>query len=207
MEARAMFLAERDQIVETLRGLDDEQWNRPSLCEGWSNKEVVAHMASGLKTSVPSVIFKTVKAGFNINKASYRLAKEYAATRSTAQLVDELVATTELTGFTKGIGFARLMPDITVHHEDIRRACDLPPHTVDTERMTAALSTLLKEKGPLKVTRRTKGIRFIATDLDWAGGEGAEVRGPAMSLLLAMGGRTVGLADLTGDGVALLRGR
>jgi hypothetical protein len=47
-------------------------------------------------------------------------------------------------------------------------------------------------------------VRVIATDSDVAVGDGPEVRGPSLSLLLALSGRKVALAELDGPGVALL---
>ena len=55
--------------------------------------------------------------------------------------------------------------------------------------------------------RRPAGLRFEASDLDWAWGSGPLVRGTAEAVLLALTGRTVVLAELDGDGVAVLRGR
>jgi hypothetical protein len=37
--------------------------------------------------------------------------------------------------------------------------------------------------------------------------DGPEVRGPAQSLLLAMGGRSVGIDECEGDDIAVLRAR
>jgi len=50
-------------------------------------------------------------------------------------------------------------------------------------------------------------VTLRATDADWSHGSGPEAAGPALSLLLAMTGRTAALDDLTGDGVAVLRSR
>jgi len=55
-----------------------------------------------------------------------------------------------------------------------------------------------------------KGKRMqwnASTDVDWSTGDGPEVAGPAMSLILAMVGRAKALDDCTGDGVELLRSR
>ena len=54
---------------------------------------------------------------------------------------------------------------------------------------------------------RIAGIHLVATDTDWTYGSGLEVRGPLLSLIQAMTGRSVALADLTGEGVPLLRSR
>ena len=54
---------------------------------------------------------------------------------------------------------------------------------------------------------RIKGLRLTATDADWSTGEGPEVSGPVLSLAMAMTGRSAALAELTGEGVEVLRSR
>ena len=206
MEPKDLFFEERDSIVQTLRSLTPEQWDAPSLCEGWRVRDVVGHLTTGFEMSLPAVFVKTARAGFSINKASARAGVETGA-RPTEQLTQGLESITGLSGFAKLIGYAKLVPDVTIHHEDIRRAVGLAPHDVPAERMKFSLSTLRKDTGPLKAKKRTSGLRFVATDIDWAEGEGPEVRGPALSLLLAMGGRGAGIDECEGDGVAVLRGR
>jgi len=149
---------------------------------------------------------KTAKAGFSINKASAQAGRETGA-RPTDELIKALESPTELTGFAKVIGYSKLVPDVTIHHEDIRRAVGMSPHVVPAERMMFSLTTLRKDTGPLKAKKRSEGLRFVATDLEWAEGEGPEVRGPGLSLLLAMGGRSVGIDECEGDGIAVLRAR
>ena len=55
--------------------------------------------------------------------------------------------------------------------------------------------------------KRIAGLHLRATDAEWSHGEGPEVSGPVMSLVMAMTGRKPALADLTGDGVATLQQR
>ena len=57
---------------------------------------------------------------------------------------------------------------------------------------------------PVGAKKRIAGLRLVATDLDWSHGTGPEVTGPALPLLLAMTGRSAGLADLAGAGLATL---
>jgi len=206
MEPKEMFFDERDAIVATLRSLTPQQWDAPSLCEGWRVRDVAGHMITGLETSLPTVLMKTAKAGFSINKASAQAGRETGA-RPTDELIKALESPTELTGFAKVIGYSKLVPDVTIHHEDIRRAVGMSAHEVPAERMKFSLTTLRKDTGPLKAKKRSDGLRFVATDLDWAEGEGPEVRGPGLSLLLAMGGRSVGIDECEGDGIAVLRAR
>lgn len=55
--------------------------------------------------------------------------------------------------------------------------------------------------------RGTRHLRLEATDLDWAAGRGDLVRGPALSVLLALAGRPSACDELEGDGVTSLRRR
>lgn len=38
------LLRQRRRLLDTLRGLDDEQWATPSRCEGWTVQDVVSHL-------------------------------------------------------------------------------------------------------------------------------------------------------------------
>jgi hypothetical protein len=49
-----------------------------------------------------------------------------------------------------------------------------------------------------------RGLRLVATDLDWSHGSGPEVRGPGEALMVALAGRPLALAALAGDGVDVL---
>jgi hypothetical protein len=96
--------------------------------------------------------------------------------------------------------------EIMVHGEDIRRPLgargDHPAEHLST------LAELYKKTGaPLRAKQRLVGLRLEATDVDWATGSGPEVRGPCMSLILAMVGRKGALADCEGPGVEMLASR
>lgn len=93
-----------------------------------------------------------------------------------------------------------------MHGEDIRRALgskgDHP-----REHLVAVADAYRTTGKPLNGKKRSTGLRFVADDIDWSAGEGPEVRGPAMSLILAMVGRSRAIDDCTGPGVETLRGR
>jgi len=55
---------------------------------------------------------------------------------------------------------------------------------------------------PFWARRRLRGLRLIATDVDWSAGEGVEVRGPVRALLLLLTGRIDAVRpQLSGPGV------
>ena len=93
-----------------------------------------------------------------------------------------------------------------VHREDIFRALGRHrEHPVDHVIAVAdfyAGSNLL-----IGAKTRIARVTVRATDTGWSHGTGPEASGPAIALVMAMTGRTPSLDDLTGDGVAILRGR
>lgn len=98
--------------------------------------------------------------------------------------------------------FPRLcLADHLVHQQDIRRPLGLP-RTIDPER----LRLVLDHPDPFAQPRRyARGLRLVATDLEWERGDGPPVHGPGEALALAMVGRAAVLDELDGDGVELLR--
>jgi hypothetical protein len=47
--------------------------------------------------------------------------------------------------------------------------------------------------------------RLTATDMPWSVGEGLEIRGPILAILMVLTGRLVCLPQLTGEGAVALR--
>ena len=76
-----------------------------------------------------------------------------------------------------------------------------------TETVERALAHQLRTSVALGGGKqRAAGLRLVATDAEWSHGEGAEVRGPLVSLLMAVSGRGEALDDLTGPGLVRLHG-
>lgn len=44
MDIREHIVAERTELVELLRSLTPAQWGAPSLCEGWSVRDLAGHL-------------------------------------------------------------------------------------------------------------------------------------------------------------------
>ncbi|UGT41105.1 hypothetical protein LTV02_35005 [Nocardia yamanashiensis] len=90
-----------------------------------------------------------------------------------------------------------------VHQQDIRRPLGYE-RKVPADRMIQVLGS----PDPFAFPRRyLKGLRWEASDVQWAKGSGPLVRGPGEALALAMVGRPAALDSLAGDGVPELRRR
>ncbi len=101
-------------------------------------------------------------------------------------------------GFKGGIA----LTDGTIHQQDIRRALGLA-RTIPEHRLVPALTFSLGAP-TLPTKGNVKGLKLIATDIEWTVGDGPEVTGPGEALLMAAAGRAAALADLSGDGLATL---
>lgn len=203
-ERSMMALAhdERADLAAYLRTLSDEDWHAPSLCHGWSVKDVVAHVVSYEELGALGVLKRLARGRFvHANEVGVREFAPYTP----AELLDFLHAHLNPQGLTAGFGGMIGLIDGTVHHQDIRRALG-HTRTVPTERLERILP-LVPRNPRLGAGKRVKGLRLRATDLAWQHGDGPEVVGTGEALLMAMTGRRTATSDLTGPGLATLAQR
>lgn len=208
MDVWGEIAATRRETADYLETLDDDAWEKASLCAGWKVKDVAAHMVMPLTVSMPKVMLKMVGTGFSFDKANDRISREIAEKSSPPELIDTLRAKADSRFKPPGGSPEMPLADAVIHSLDIRRPLNAPPF-VPGNRAEAVLDFLAHGKNRGFVEKnRLQGLRFEATDIDWnSGTDGQLVRGPAESLILAMSGRNAALDDLEGDGVELLRSR
>ena len=197
MDVMALARAEREDLLDLLVTLTPEQWRAPSLCEGWTVQDVVAHVLSYEELGPRQVAARFARGLFVFSRVNAVGLREYRS-RTPAELVDLLRRHLTPTGLTAGLGGAIALTDGLVHHQDIRRPLRLP-RTIPAERLLPALRTALFAPTLLGVLR-VRDVRLVATDADWAFGRGPEVRGPAEALLMAVAGRQEVTAELSGPG-------
>lgn len=187
-----------------LDGLDDEQWSTPSLCIGWSVHDVAAHLTMPFSLGVPALIWRMAKARGNFDRVSDDFAKSLSTTPGS-----QLSATLRMNAnnrFTPpGLGPEAPLTDIVVHGLDMGIPVGHPP-AVSAEAALTILTFLQSSNASRGFVPkgRLDGLRFECLDVAWMSGSGHDVRGSAVSLILAMTGRTVGLSNLDGEGVAEL---
>lgn len=196
--------AERRALAADLRDLSGEAWDTPSLCGGWTVRDVLAHMTSTASLTPPQFFGKLAASGFSFEKLQ---AKGIAAHEG-ASAADTLAGfEAVLTSVKHPPGpAASWLGETIVHGEDIRRPLGIrhgyqPAAVVQVADFFPGSNLLIGSK------RRIAGLGLRATDADWSHGSGPEVAGPLMSLVMAMTGRTAAIDDLAGDGVATLRAR
>ena len=197
----ALAAAERSDLADLLDTLTEEQWASPSLCEGWSVRDVVAHLVSYEHLGWGGVLLRMARGGLRPGRAN-AIGLQEAADVSPADLVRTLRDHLRPSGLTAGFGGRSGLADGVIHHQDIRRPLGVG-RTVPADRLRVALAMALQAP-TLPSRRKVSGLRLVATDLDWSHGDGPEVSGPAEALLMTIAGRGAALADLEGPGLARL---
>lgn len=200
----ALATAERRDLAGFLETLTPEQWDQPSLCRGWTVRDVVAHMLSYEEIGLREFARCFVRARFRFGEMNARRLEELGE-RTPADLLDYLRAHAEPSGPT-AVADSRIgLTDGLIHHQDIRRALG-QPRVVPRERLVPVLEFALMAP-PLPARRNVRGLRLVATDLGWSHGNGAEVTGPGEALLMAVCGRADALPELVGPGLGALESR
>ncbi|MFC4950706.1 maleylpyruvate isomerase family mycothiol-dependent enzyme [Pseudonocardia sp. GCM10023141] len=196
-----MATAERTDLADLLATLTREQWEAPSLCEGWRVRDVVAHVMS-FDIRLPRMFRRAVRGRIlHINQVGV----DERALLSTDDLLDELRAHLRPAGLAAIFGGRLALLDVTIHHQDIRRPLGLP-RKIPAERLRLVLDNSVRSL-ELPTWRIARGVHLITSDLDWSHGSGPEVSGPAEAMLMAITGRSCAVGELTGPGQPVVAAR
>jgi uncharacterized protein (TIGR03083 family) len=194
--------AERAALIDDLAHLDDERWGQPSLCEGWTVHDVAAHLVDTARTTRIGFVVGLVRDRFDFHRQNARgVERERGASpQETLQRLRQVASRRS----TPPAPLDSRFVEEVVHGEDIRRPLGLtrsyPPEAV-ARSLRLQVRTPASFGGAKELTAR---VRLTAVDADLCIGDGPEVRGPALSLLLAVSGRRVALEELDGPGIAAL---
>ncbi len=207
----ALMWEEVADIADLLDSIDDADFDRPSLCADWRVRDVLGHMLYGHTSPGRTIAGDMVRFRGNVHRASFERSKEFGGSHSPDELRqlwrEELAEKHTERGIAKLIKHHEGFLDHLIHNQDMRRPLGRA-RTIPEPRLRAALDLLPEVQTPIFGTKkRVGGLRFQATDTDWAHGEGAVVEGPGEALILAAAGRTAALDDLSGEGLGELRRR
>ncbi|MDU0312264.1 maleylpyruvate isomerase family mycothiol-dependent enzyme [Phycicoccus sp. M110.8] len=203
---------QRSRTAQLLEDLAPDQWDHPSLCDGWTVRHVAAHLtmqrerlheAAGFVARHPRMLRSR-----GLNAFIHDAAVVQARALSSEEVVERIRA---------GIGSRRhnafvtpleTLTDILVHSQDIAIPLGLEldmrpkPSAVAATRRWDTRTTWLA-----RVNRRLplEGFRLVATDTEWTRGDGPPITGPIGAILLLLTGRTAALGRLDGEGTEVLR--
>ena len=176
---------ERAWLADLLQSLPQKAWQQPSLCEGWTVRDVGAHLTFA-HARVRDLLWPAVRAGFRYDAIVKDTALRSPLTH------EEIVATLRgFVGSRRRVAFiSDLEPliDILVHIQDICRPLGID-RPMPPDAAAAAADRVLSTPRPIRLWKPPQGVRMIATDVDWAYGTGDEIRQPMQYHLLTLTGR------------------
>lgn len=199
-----MASQERAEFTALLETLTPEQWQAPSLCAGWSVRDVVAHAISYEELGPREVIRQLVRGRF-VPARTNAIGLADCRERGPEELVALYKKYARPQGLTTAFGGLIALTDGMIHQQDVRRPLGLP-REIPGERIAPVLRFALFAP-VIRGILRVRGVRLVATDLDWSFGSGPEARGPAEALLMVIGGRRGIVPELSGPGTAKLAER
>ena len=68
VQALEMIADQRRQLADVFDGLDASQWTTPSLCEGWTIREIAGHLISPHALGTTKMLLHFAGSGFNFDK-------------------------------------------------------------------------------------------------------------------------------------------
>lgn len=204
-ELWAAIDAQRLRTADLLEILTPKEWERPSLCEGWTVRNVAAHLTLQQLT-LGSAVRSALRHPGSLNHIISASARDRAGLRPD-QMIAEIRGMVGSRRHNVGITPFETLIDIVVHGQDIAipsgRMLEVPP-TVAATAASRVWGDRHSRKAKVFQSLPYEGHRLTATDTDWSVGEGPEIRGPVLALLLLLTGRPVVLPQLEGEGATAL---
>ena len=196
--------AERGALAQDLEGLTAEQWNTPSLCAGWTVREVLAHQSGTASLTPPMLFVRLASSRFSFDRFAGREIQRHLG----ATPADTLAEFRSLQHSTKSPPGPRAawLGETVVHSEDIRRPLGIV-HTYQPDAVRQVIDFYKTSNTLLGTKDRIAGLTLRATDTDWSHGDGPVAEGTLLDLLMAATGRRAGADGLTGEGAAILASR
>lgn len=199
--------AQRLSVAGLLERLSDDEWRRPSLCAGWTVRDVAAHLTLQ-QVGLGGEIAMMVRWRGSLERTMRDAACRRAAALSTERIIAGIRGMVGSRRHNFGATYLEPLTDILVHGQDIAiplgRRLQMPP---EAAAIAASRVLSMRVPPPLPSARKVAGFRLTATDTSWSVGEGPQVRGPMDALLLVCAGRLAALPRLSGDGAADLAAR
>lgn len=191
--ARGTRIAEAlDIVCDGLDGLSAAQWSAPSLCDGWSVKDTMAHLS--WRVGTPSLrlsrdVVRASVAGRHLNPtASFDdIARGIADSGGT----DELRRQLRVIAREKAAGHGRRSPgelaEVVVHGYDALHPLGVRlPFPAETTYKVATLGTVTAKRSTRALLRHRT---LVAVDAGWRIGTGSEIVADAAGIILFLHGR------------------
>lgn len=174
-------------LIDAIDARDPTLWSTPSLCAGWTIRNVAAHLTHSTM-GMPRMLWEAARSGFRLNAVVDRLA--VADTRTPAQIAADMRDMVGTRRHPPGTTPLEPLTDVLVHAQDICIPLGID-RAMPADAAVVAADRVWHSGFPFHARRRHSGTRLVATDADFAVGEGREVAAPIREILLLLTGRPV----------------
>jgi uncharacterized protein (TIGR03083 family) len=202
----------RARTAALLEGLTPEQWDHPSLCDGWTVRHVAAHLTGQQQRVRDALGFISrhprILRSMPLNTFIHDATVLQAQALSTEQIVAAIRNGIGSRRHNPGLTPLETLTDILVHSQDIAIPLDLElPMRPALSALAATRRWDTRNTWLATVNRQLPldPYQLRATDTDWSRGQGPDVTGPIGAILLLLTGRTAALDQLAGQGADALR--
>jgi uncharacterized protein (TIGR03083 family) len=199
-------------LADRMETLSDAEANSSSWCARWRVRDVLGHLVYLAESTRASMLRDGLRAGtpnHTLDKTARRLGE-----CPVRQLCDRLRRAADGHFTLPGAPIAAALGEVVVHGNDALRPIGsaFDPDPADLRAVLDVYSRLarltFRTTAPILGGRgafpRTRGVRLVATDLDWSVGRGAEIHGKGVDLALLLANRRQVLMSLAGEGKELL---
>src|SRR5262245_40461490 len=176
---------QRSWLADLLESLPPAAWDTPSMCQGWSVRDVAAHLTFS-HARLRDVAWPAVRTGFR-----YNAMIDFAAVHSPLTHAQIIATLRGFVGSRRRAAFvSELEPllDVLVHTQDICVPLGVE-HPMPVDAAVAVADRVLSLRGPMRLWPPPRGVRLVATDVEWSYGEGPTTEAPIRSHVLTLTGR------------------
>jgi uncharacterized protein (TIGR03083 family) len=202
---RELIEQERAELAGVLGELSAEQWDAPSLCDGWAVRNVVAHLTMPFRYTPEQFGAAMAQAGGDFQRVSDEIA-ERDGQLPPAVLTAAVADNVGHPWLPPGGEYEHALVHDVIHSLDVTRALGLDRKFPD-ETMRAVLGVVAGPLSGQHFGTDRSGIEVRAADVGWTAGTGAPLDGPAQDIALLLTGRRVPGSRVSGSGADLFEAR
>jgi uncharacterized protein (TIGR03083 family) len=192
----------RRRAATTIRGLSPAAYDTRSWCGDWRVRDVCGHLVHLAEASQTSMVRDVVTNGMVPDRSLSQIARRLGECPP-SELADRLEASADGRFHVVGTSPAVALGEVVVHGADMFRPLEIP-WDVDPGLVVRVVPTYRWLRRVAFHARPLGRVQLSATDIEWTEGEGPQIRGRALDLLLLLANRSPVLPALSGPGLSQL---
>jgi uncharacterized protein (TIGR03083 family) len=192
----------RLELAERVEPLEQADLDAPSWCEGWRVRDVIGHLVHLAEATQLTMATAIARNGLPPDRALAAVARQLGQL-SGSQLAERLRGARSGRFHVIGTPSSVALGEVLVHAEDALRP--IGQTLAASPDDVAPVLGVYRRVGGLAFHRRSlPKICLRADDADWKAGQGPDVTGKAIDLLLLLANRRQVVGSLAGEGARLL---